>query len=93
LVTRIAFHGIFVAQQSIHRFIDNAALGLLAIFSYYMQSPSNTNPVHTLSKTDAITVSLQNAGKRFNREWIFRNVHYTFQSGNSYANYRAKWQR
>ncbi|WP_225975367.1 ABC transporter ATP-binding protein [Panacibacter ginsenosidivorans] len=50
-----------------------------------MQSSSNTNPVHTLSKTDAITVSLQNAGKRFNREWIFRHVDYTFQSGNAYA--------
>ena len=50
-----------------------------------MQSPSNTNSSHILSKTDAITVSLQNAGKRFNREWIFRNVNYAFQSGSSYA--------
>ena len=50
-----------------------------------MQSPSNTNPFQILSKTNAITVGLQNAGKRFNREWIFRYVDYTFQSGNSYA--------
>ncbi|CAN5336074.1 hypothetical protein BH09BAC2_BH09BAC2_08120 [soil metagenome] len=30
-------------------------------------------------------ISLENTGKRFNREWIFRNVNYTFTSGNSYA--------
>lgn len=31
------------------------------------------------------TVTLSNAGKRFNREWIFRKLSYTFSSGNSYA--------
>lgn len=30
-------------------------------------------------------ISLINAGKRFNREWIFRNIDYTFSSGQSYA--------
>lgn len=30
-------------------------------------------------------ISLINAGKRFNREWIFRNINYTFSSGQSYA--------
>jgi ABC-type multidrug transport system ATPase subunit len=30
-------------------------------------------------------ISLINAGKRFNREWIFRNIEYTFSSGQSYA--------
>lgn len=30
-------------------------------------------------------ISLQNAGKRFNREWIFRNLNYEFISGKSYA--------
>jgi ABC-type multidrug transport system ATPase subunit len=30
-------------------------------------------------------ISLTNAGKRFNREWIFRNFSFSFQSGTSYA--------
>ncbi len=30
-------------------------------------------------------VRLSNVGKRFNREWIFRNCNYQFQSGKSYA--------
>jgi ABC-type multidrug transport system ATPase subunit len=30
-------------------------------------------------------ISLINAGKRFNRDWIFRNVSYNFTTGNSYA--------
>ncbi len=30
-------------------------------------------------------ILLENTGKRFNREWIFRNCNYTFQSGVAYA--------
>ena len=30
-------------------------------------------------------VSLTDAGKRFNRDWIFRHLNYTFEKGNSYA--------
>ena len=30
-------------------------------------------------------ITLQNTGKRFNREWIFRRLDYTFQQGKSYA--------
>lgn len=30
-------------------------------------------------------ITLEQIGRRFNREWIFRNVNYTFKSGNSYA--------
>lgn len=30
-------------------------------------------------------ITLSNTGKRFNREWIFRNINYTFTTGNSYA--------
>jgi ABC-type multidrug transport system ATPase subunit len=30
-------------------------------------------------------VSLTDAGKRFNREWIFRHFNYRFENGNSYA--------
>jgi len=30
-------------------------------------------------------ITAENLGKRFNREWIFRNISYTFESGNTYA--------
>lgn len=30
-------------------------------------------------------IVLTNLGKRYNREWIFRNLSYTFTAGNSYA--------
>lgn len=30
-------------------------------------------------------ISLTDAGKRFNREWIFRHLSYTFEEGKSYA--------
>ncbi|MFM7672922.1 MAG: ATP-binding cassette domain-containing protein [Bacteroidota bacterium] len=32
-----------------------------------------------------MTISLSNAGKRFNYDWIFRRLDYTFTTGNSYA--------
>ncbi len=32
-----------------------------------------------------MTIFLSDAGKRFNRDWIFRHVNYTFEQGNSYA--------
>lgn len=32
-----------------------------------------------------MTISLSDAGKRYNRDWIFRHVNYTFQAGQSYA--------
>jgi ABC-type multidrug transport system ATPase subunit len=32
-----------------------------------------------------MTISLSDAGKRFNRDWIFRHVNYTFEAGQSYA--------
>jgi ABC-type multidrug transport system ATPase subunit len=37
------------------------------------------------SDSDKMTISLQNIGRRFNREWIFRGIDYTFNSGESYA--------
>src|SRR5690349_17863459 len=36
-------------------------------------------------KVTAMTISLSDAGKRFNREWIFRRFTYTFETGSSYA--------
>lgn len=32
-----------------------------------------------------MTISLSEAGKRYNREWIFRKINYSFHSGNAYA--------
>ena len=32
-----------------------------------------------------MTISLSDAGKRYNRDWIFRHFNYQFESGNSYA--------
>ena len=32
-----------------------------------------------------MTISLSDAGKRYNRDWIFRHLNYTFESGQSYA--------
>lgn len=32
-----------------------------------------------------MTISLSDAGKRFNRDWIFRHLTYTLQAGESYA--------
>ncbi|MEJ0103208.1 MAG: ATP-binding cassette domain-containing protein [Bacteroidota bacterium] len=32
-----------------------------------------------------MTILLSDAGKRFNRDWIFRHFTYTFEAGNSYA--------
>src|SRR6185503_16695843 len=33
----------------------------------------------------AMTISLSDAGKRYNREWIFRHFTYNFEEGKSYA--------
>jgi ABC-type multidrug transport system ATPase subunit len=32
-----------------------------------------------------MTISLSDAGKRFNRDWIFRHINYQFTKGSSYA--------
>jgi ABC-type multidrug transport system ATPase subunit len=32
-----------------------------------------------------MTITLSDTGKRFNRDWIFRHLNYTFSQGNSYA--------
>lgn len=32
-----------------------------------------------------MTIELQNIGKKFNKDWIFRNLNYEFKSANSYA--------
>lgn len=34
---------------------------------------------------EPVSITLENAGRRFNRDWIFRKINYTFQTGESYA--------
>jgi ABC-type multidrug transport system ATPase subunit len=34
---------------------------------------------------DKITITLNEIGRRFNRDWIFKGVNYTFETGSSYA--------
>ena len=41
--------------------------------------------INSPSGVGGMGIQLQNAGKRFNRDWIFRNLSYTFIIGNSYA--------
>lgn len=38
-----------------------------------------------LSSTAHLSILLEGAGKKYNREWIFRNLHFCFESGKSYA--------
>ena len=40
---------------------------------------------NVLPKAAAMTICLSDAGKRFNRDWIFRHFNYTFEAGQSYA--------
>ena len=44
------------------------------------EASSNDSP-----KATEMTIFLSDAGKRFNREWIFRHLTYTFEEGKSYA--------
>jgi ABC-type multidrug transport system ATPase subunit len=48
-----------------------------------MSSGSDKNLARGADKN--ITISVRQLGKRFNREWIFRNFSHSFQSGSVYA--------
>jgi ABC-type multidrug transport system ATPase subunit len=41
-----------------------------------------SEPIHSPSH---FSISAKNLGKRFNREWIFKNLDFEFQSGKTYA--------
>ena len=32
-----------------------------------------------------MNITLENIGRRFNRDWIFRGIDYTFEANNTYA--------
>jgi ABC-type multidrug transport system ATPase subunit len=48
------------------------------------QSPV-TNSSSSIATRQPLTIHVENLGKRFNREWIFRGFSYAFHSGNIYA--------
>jgi len=41
--------------------------------------------IYEPSTMNQIEISLQNIGRRFNRDWIFRGINYNFTDGESYA--------
>lgn len=41
--------------------------------------------IYEPSTMNQINISLENIGRRFNRDWIFRGIDYSFTSGESYA--------
>jgi ABC-type multidrug transport system ATPase subunit len=41
--------------------------------------------IYEPSTMNQINISLENIGRRFNRDWIFRGIDYNFTSGESYA--------
>ena len=47
-----------------------------ALLSVFQKAPMTMND---------ISISLKNAGKKFNREWIFKSLDYEFKYGNAYA--------
>lgn len=40
---------------------------------------------NTLADSPLRSILLEESGKRFNRDWIFRNISYAFQTGKAYA--------
>src|ERR1051326_5988623 len=53
--------------------------------SFNSSVPRNVALSNVFQKPTAMKVSLTDAGKRFNRDWIFRHFTYTFEEGSSYA--------
>jgi ABC-type multidrug transport system ATPase subunit len=50
------------------------------------QSPPSGNPLPPSHTTGhPFTIATEQLGKKFNREWIFRNLSFTFESGQTYA--------
>jgi ABC-type multidrug transport system ATPase subunit len=47
--------------------------------------PKEDNFINSPSGARGMEIQLEQAGKRFNRDWIFRKLTYTFQQGSTYA--------
>jgi ABC-type multidrug transport system ATPase subunit len=50
-----------------------------------MQSSFSNSFLNSLSGDGSMNIQLINAAKRFNRDWIFRRLNYTFHQGIAYA--------
>ena len=50
-----------------------------------MTQPPATNSSSSIATRQSLTIHVENLGKRFNREWIFRGLNYSFAPGNIYA--------
>ena len=50
-----------------------------------MQNTPETIVKQSPLEVGGMMIELTNAGKRFNRDWIFRHVTHRFQTGKSYA--------
>ena len=51
-------------------------------------NPQGTPVIKSISEKGAskeVYITVQNLGKKFNREWVFRDLNYTFRSGYPYA--------
>ena len=46
---------------------------------------SGNNKIQSQGPGKAFSISVEQLGKKFSREWIFRNFNYSFQSGEVYA--------
>jgi ABC-type multidrug transport system ATPase subunit len=44
-----------------------------------------SNSINSPSGVGGVSIHLQNAGKKFNREWIFRKLNHQFKSSQAYA--------
>src|SRR5687767_14126591 len=53
--------------------------------SYNLSAAHSVGSSNASPNKTAMMVSLTDAGKRFNRDWIFRHFTYTFKKGQSYA--------
>lgn len=50
-----------------------------------MTQSTATNSSSSIANRQSLTIHVENLGKRFNREWIFRGLGYSFESGSIYA--------
>src|SRR5579871_1993173 len=57
-----------------------SVMKLLLSFAKAAEALSNATP-----KIIWMKITLTDVGKRFNRDWIFRHIHYEFTNGHSYA--------
>lgn len=53
------------------------------ILKHFIQAKTYSNLLNSI--INIMQIRIENLGKRFNREWIFKNLSYTFETGHSYT--------